>query len=72
MYNCKNYTEAGGDVTHIGGTLIIEPGAKVEGLPGSSPAEAQGDSSATTVAGLKDDFNTLLGKLRAAGYISAE
>lgn len=33
-YNAKNYTEQGGDVTHIGGKLIIEPGAVVEGLEG--------------------------------------
>ena len=32
MYNTKNYTEQGGDVTHIGGTLIFEQGAElVEG-----------------------------------------
>jgi len=30
MYNTKNYTEQGGDVTHIGGKLIIEQGAEVE------------------------------------------
>ena len=34
-YNAKNYTEQGGEVTHIGGTLIIEEGATVEGLPSS-------------------------------------
>ena len=34
-YNTKNYTEQGGDVTHIGGKLIIEEGASVEGLPSS-------------------------------------
>ena len=32
-YNAKNYTEQGGGVTHIGGTLIFEEGAQVEGLP---------------------------------------
>ena len=32
-YNVKNYTEQGGDVTHIGGKLVIEEGASVEGLP---------------------------------------
>ena len=31
-YNAKNYTEQGGEVTHIGGKLIIEEGAVVEGL----------------------------------------
>lgn len=34
-YNAKNYTEQGGDVTHIGGKLIIEDGASVEGMPGT-------------------------------------
>lgn len=33
-YNTKNYTEQGGDVTHIGGKLIIEQGAEVEGISG--------------------------------------
>jgi len=33
-YNTKNYTEQGGDVTHIGGKLIIEQGAEVEGMSG--------------------------------------
>ena len=36
MYNTKNYTEQGGDVTHIGGKLIIEQGAEVEGMSGVS------------------------------------
>lgn len=31
-YNTKNYTEQGGEVTHIGGKLVIEEGATVEGL----------------------------------------
>jgi hypothetical protein len=34
MYNSKNYTEQGGDVTHIGGKLVIEQGAEVEGMSG--------------------------------------
>ena len=34
-YNAKNYTEQGGDVTHIGGKLIFEDGSSVEGLPSS-------------------------------------
>lgn len=35
-YNTKNYTEQGGDITHIGGTLIVDEGGSVEGLPSSS------------------------------------
>ena len=32
-YNAKNYTEQGGEVTHIGGKLVIEEGGSVEGFP---------------------------------------
>ena len=38
-YNVKNYTEMGGEMTHIGGSLIIEEGAIVEGLPDSGGYE---------------------------------
>lgn len=68
-YNVKNYTEPGGDVTHIGGQLIFEEGASVEGLPA---AENQPDSTAATVAALKDEFNALLRKLKAAGLMAAD
>lgn len=67
MSNTKNYTEQNGEVTHIGGKLIIEPGAEVVGLP---KAENQAESDATTIAELKKDFNTLLGKLTAAGVMA--
>ena len=33
-YNAKNYTEQGGDVTHIGGTLEFGEGAEVKNFPG--------------------------------------
>lgn len=72
MVNCKNYTEQGGAVTHIGGKLIIEEGAQVEGLPGSTPAENQQASTATTVAGIKDDLNALLTKLKSAGLMASD
>ena len=71
-YNAKNYTENGGDVTHIGGKLVFDEGASVEGLPGSTPAENQAESAATTVAVLKEDFNALLTKLKAAGLMAAD
>ena len=71
-YNAKNYTEQGGDVTHIGGKLVFEEGASVEGLPGSTPAENQPDSEATTIAALKEDFNALLAKLKTAGLMAAD
>lgn len=31
-YTSKNYTEQGGDVTHIGGKLVIDDGADISGL----------------------------------------
>lgn len=71
-YNVKNYTEQGGEVTHIGGKLIIEEGATVEGLPSSSPAANQQASTASQVSGLKNDFNALLTKLKEAGIMEAD
>lgn len=68
-YNTKNYTEQGGDVTHIGGKLVIDEGGSIEGLPQSSNVP---ESTADTVAGLKDDFNSLLAKLKDAGYVEKD
>ena len=68
-YNAKNYTEQGGDVTHIGGKLVLEEGGSVEGLPS---AENQAASTVTTVANLVTDFNALLTKLKAAGLMAAD
>lgn len=84
--NTKNYTAQGGSLTVIGGELqilgklIIDPEAEVEGLFGVpsqgiaeavefKPIEAY-DSTATSVAQLRDDFNALLGKLRAGGILA--
>ena len=65
-YNVKNYTEQGGETTVIGGTLEIKEGASITGLP---QAENQADSTATTVADLKSDFNSLLSKLKSSGLM---
>ena len=72
-YQTRNYTAHGGKETVIGGKLTFLPGAEVEGLEALLPSAqlpqlpAQADSVATTIAALKDDFNALLSKLRAAG-----
>lgn len=65
-YNVKNYTEQGGETTVIGGTLEIKEGASVTGFP---QAENQADSTATTIADLKSDFNSLLSKLKSSGLM---
>ena len=73
MSNVKNYTEQGGDKTVIGGTLEITVGGKLA-FDGAEfkPTETQVDSTATTIADLKSDFNILLAKLKAAGIMTAE
>ena len=38
---------------------------------GVTPAAAQADSTATTIAALKEDFNTLLAALRTSGLLAA-
>ena len=68
-YNTKNYTEQGGEKTVIGGTLEIKEGASVTGLPS---AINQATSTATTVAGVKDDFNALLLKLKDSGLMTLD
>lgn len=41
-------------------------------VPEQPVAAAQADSTAATIAALKDDFNSLLGKLRTAGLLATE
>lgn len=65
-YNTKNYMTQNGEELHIGGRLVIDEGGSVEGLPSSA---FQGESEATTVAALKEDFNALLEKLKACGLM---
>lgn len=73
MSNVKNYTEQGGEKTVIGGTLEIVEGGQVVGLPSDfTPAAFLADSTATTIAGLVVDFNTLLANLKAAGLMASE
>lgn len=79
-YNTKNYAAHGGNEWVIGGKLTFQPDAEVEGLTdllglpdgGVTPAANQEASVATTVAGLKDDLNALLTKLKAAGVMTAD
>ena len=69
----KNYFTDEGETLVIGGKLIIEEGAEVEGLDGSgAAAENQSASTATAVAALKNDFNALLIKLKDAGIMAPD
>ena len=73
-YNAKNYMAQGGEKLVIGGALEILEGASVTGLPPATitPAANQLASTATTIAALKDDFNTLLTALKTAGFMAAD
>ena len=68
----KNYHAHGGNEWVVGGKLTILPGAVVEGLPASTKdikIENQPQSEATTIATLRDDFNTLLTILKSSGIM---
>ncbi len=76
----KNYFAHGGNELVIGGKLTFLEGATVEGgdglfdCPGENNKpylEYQADSSATSVAALREDFNNLLAALRTAGLMKA-
>lgn len=74
-YNTKNFTEQGGDKTviegtlEIKGTLKVDEGAEIEGLP---KAENQVESEATELATLLEDFNALLTKLKDSGLMEPD
>ena len=77
-YQTKNYTAHGGAETVIGGKLTFLAGAVIDDQAGViptpaapfTPAAAQADSEASSYTTLKNDFNDLLAKLRAAGLMA--
>ena len=74
-YQPRNYTAHGGKETVIGGKVTFLPGAEVVGLPAAvlmPKVSALPDSDAKSVAQLREDYNTLLGALRAAGILASE
>lgn len=79
----RNYHAHGGSEWVIGGKLTFLPGATVEGadtlfcgLPEAELLEHTttylSDSEATTVAALREDFNSLLAVLREADILACE
>ena len=76
-YTTHNYFAHGGNELVIGGKLTFLPGATVEGGEGLfDQTNVQTlpnipESTATTVAGLKDDLNALLAALRTAGLMAS-
>ena len=74
----KCYFAHGGNELVIGGKLTFLPGAAVEGgeglfdLPEGALAQPPflADSTTTTVAQLREDYNRLLAVLRSAGILA--
>lgn len=65
VYNSKNYTEQGGEVTHIGSKLVFDDGA--EGVMPNQEA-ATGTSGTNAIAAV----NALLIKLKNSGLMIAD
>ena len=63
-YNAKNYTEPGGDVTHIGGKLILE-----ENCVGGCLIPNVTFNMDSDLEGLKSSYNTLLYRLKDSGLM---
>ncbi len=70
-YNAKNYTEQGGDVTHIGGKLQFEEGGKMAGglLPNQEAATGTGATGGTNAV---NAINALLLKLKNSGLMKPD
>lgn len=67
MYNAKNYTEQGGETTHIGGELVFENGASVKG--GFVPNIETESPGSDSVAKVRTSLNALITKLKDGGVI---
>ncbi len=67
-YITKNYTEQGGDVTHIGGKLVFDEGGGIDGFPAAENQAAETPNS-DTVAKVRTSLNDLITKLKDAGIM---
>lgn len=65
-FNTKNYTEQGGDVTHIGGALVFDEGARITGFPGAANMTPK---TTNTAADIRADLNALILAMKNAGIM---
>lgn len=73
MSNIKNYKEQGGDRWIVNGVLeVTEEGVLLLNGKPLIRAEVQLESTATTVDDLKNDFNSLISKLKYSGLMEME
>ena len=69
MVNAKNYTEQGGDVTHIGGKLVFENGAR---MSGSACIPNIPTVTGSQVKDVKEPFNDLIKYLKDMGLMAGD
>lgn len=69
---CKNYNTDGGDTLVIGGKLVIEEGAEVEGLPKASNVASIGTPASSTAEANATKINAILTALKTAGLMEAD
>lgn len=73
MSNVNNYKEQGGDRWIVNGVLeVTEEGVLLLNGKPLIRAKVQRESAADTIADLKNDFNSLLQKLKYAGLMEME
>lgn len=73
MYNTKNYRERGGERWVVNGVLeVTEEGILLLNGKPLIRAEIQPQSTASTIEDLKNDFNSLIEKLKYAGLMEME
>ena len=73
MSNIKNYSTQGGKRWVVKGELeLAEDGRLLFNGTELKPAAAQENSSAESVEDLKDDFNDMLARLKAAGLMKPD
>jgi hypothetical protein len=70
-YNAKNYTEQGGEITHIGGKLVFDEGGTMAGA-GVIDNMAALTSATNSIADLREKFNDLLTLLKDGGLMAGD
>lgn len=71
MSNVKNYTEQGGEITHIGGVLQFDEGGSFGGA-GILPNQEHGSVTSDSVAKVRSSLNDLIIKLKNAGLMAGD
>lgn len=72
MYNCKNYSTDGGDTLVIGGKLIVEDGAEIDGLSTAAQLDNVAECAATSIAEVRTFLNGILTDAKNKGVMKPD